>query len=767
MTNTYSVGMDSADNSNRAEVGSSQMVVQQYARYPSTLESTLQSASSLGSARSQMDTNKSPPLHRKGTPRSLQSSPRGIRSAVPASAARSGPSMSPPLFDAFRQQMKDTTDQAETRVLPARDITDPTIDDAYVLFIFYCNPNVPSSVDTSELRKTFRCPPRSDGKSFSVFTLFELIRKFDNKEIKTWIQLAIELGVEPPCVEKKQSTQKVQQYAVRLKRWMHAMHVDAFFEYCLGHPHAYYTQLPPNGPFISESRDGVPLEEDLALRALVPQWKPKRGRKRADEREIEEEKAAKRPSLDTSVGGLQPGGFQPHSVTFPQSAIPFSAFPEDEPWITASSSFAAPGVSDPQGQDLRWRLPEREGSPAGYPQSAIIPRGTQPSDALISDEPRSAVTPSTGEKNRARRKHGPAVSSAWPSSNGSSTGKSRGRPPNKPSTSGSFSSFQVNQNRESPQVPAYPVPQSSPLPGGHNGPPPIPNSDYTPSPTPTQHTRPGKLQLQVPQHMGAPVRLATPPTLLVNGVNGAVAPGPPNSQQRPPGPSIAPNTVNSSNNQSVPTATPRISIDDIVRVLSHELIRARLNGRPTPLTPDEATALASGMVMNLTTMYSQLPSDLSLFILALNLGVGSHFGLAPPNAASVTVNAEPSNTVIPGRASVSQDPLAGTRYNVIFEYRPSGHFSIQITLGHPPPGLPPVGSSHHPNTSNVPQHNAPGDNDPDLLDAEADDDEDDAPPVSDATWKHRYLRLRAQMQKKDRALAQYKRNIVDSVMADI
>ncbi|KAJ5167698.1 uncharacterized protein N7482_003292 [Penicillium canariense] len=195
------------------------MVIQQYARYPPAMESTLQSASSLGSARSQIDTNKSPPMHRKETPRSLQSSPRGIRSAIPpSSAARSGLSMSPPVFDAMRHpQMKGAADQAESRNLPSRDVTDDTIDEAYVLFIFYCNPNVPSSVDTSELRKTFRCPPRSDGKSFSVFTLFELIRKLDNKELKTWIQLAIELGVEPPSMEKKQSTQKVQQYAVRLK----------------------------------------------------------------------------------------------------------------------------------------------------------------------------------------------------------------------------------------------------------------------------------------------------------------------------------------------------------------------------------------------------------------------------------------------------------------------------------------------------------------------------------------------------------------------
>jgi hypothetical protein len=126
--------------------------------------------------------------------------------------------MSPPVFDTLTQRRpRDSIDQVESRSLPSRDITDDSIDDAYVMFIFYCNPNVPLSADSTELRKTFRCPPRSDGKSFSIFTLWELIRKLDNKELKTWIQLAIELGVEPPDMEKKQSTQKVQQYAVRLK----------------------------------------------------------------------------------------------------------------------------------------------------------------------------------------------------------------------------------------------------------------------------------------------------------------------------------------------------------------------------------------------------------------------------------------------------------------------------------------------------------------------------------------------------------------------
>ncbi len=105
----------------------------------------------------------------------------------------------------------------DDRPPPSRDVSDETIDDAYAAFILYCNPNFPTSIDTTELVKLFRIPPKSDGNSFSTWTLFELIRKFDAKEIKTWTQLALDLGVKSPDTDKGQSTQKVQQYSVRLK----------------------------------------------------------------------------------------------------------------------------------------------------------------------------------------------------------------------------------------------------------------------------------------------------------------------------------------------------------------------------------------------------------------------------------------------------------------------------------------------------------------------------------------------------------------------
>lgn len=101
--------------------------------------------------------------------------------------------------------------------LPNRIVTSATIEDAYVGFILYCNPGVPPDTDTTNLREAFRTPPKSGGKSFSTYTLFELIKKLDGREIKTWAELALKLGVEPPDQEKGESSQKIQQYAVRLK----------------------------------------------------------------------------------------------------------------------------------------------------------------------------------------------------------------------------------------------------------------------------------------------------------------------------------------------------------------------------------------------------------------------------------------------------------------------------------------------------------------------------------------------------------------------
>ena len=103
------------------------------------------------------------------------------------------------------------------RTLPSTDVTDETLGDAYAQFILYCNPSIPDDVDTTELKKAFRVPPRSDNKNFDTFVLFGLISRIEAKDIKNWTDLVVELGVELPDRTKNQSTQKLQQYAVRLK----------------------------------------------------------------------------------------------------------------------------------------------------------------------------------------------------------------------------------------------------------------------------------------------------------------------------------------------------------------------------------------------------------------------------------------------------------------------------------------------------------------------------------------------------------------------
>jgi hypothetical protein len=133
-------------------------------------------------------------------PASANASPR-FSAISPTSQSRQGPAHYVP----------------EDRHPPPRDVSDETIDNAYAAFILYCNPHFPTSIDTTELVKLFRTPPKSDGNAFSTWALFELIRKFDAKEIKTWTQLALDLGVKPPNTDEGQSTQKVQQYSVRLK----------------------------------------------------------------------------------------------------------------------------------------------------------------------------------------------------------------------------------------------------------------------------------------------------------------------------------------------------------------------------------------------------------------------------------------------------------------------------------------------------------------------------------------------------------------------
>lgn len=313
------------------------------------------------------------------------------------------------------------------------------------------------------------------------------------------------------------------------------MHVNAFFDYLMDNPHPYWTQIPndPN-PVCEDGRDGVAAEDDMALRALLPQIRPRRGRKRPGEEDLSKS-PSQRPRLDSPAFGGEA------RVSRPDSLDPWTAHPDGR------GTFMFPPV-DPRSSVLPetnsafpWSSNDVSREPmSAYPQSAMTPstRGTFWGDP---SEPRSAISPKA--KALGRRHGAKVVSSAWRSGGVSTGGRPRGRPPvgrlgNETPLSAipdERREFQASPLRDSiPQsstTPTQPMPPPEPIPKSA-GPTSAPTSAPAPITTPTSahNSRPprGRLSLQVPERAGGPVRLATPPppVVMVNGkttVNGNAA----------------------------------------------------------------------------------------------------------------------------------------------------------------------------------------------------------------------------------------------------
>ncbi|AEO61341.1 hypothetical protein MYCTH_2311393 [Thermothelomyces thermophilus ATCC 42464] len=565
------------------------------------------------------------------------------------------------------------------RALPDRDVDATSIEDAYVAFILYCNPAVPADTDATALREAFRTPPKSGGKSFSTYTLFELIKQLETKKLKTWAELALKLGVDPPDQEKGQSSQKIQQYAVRLKRWMHSMHVDAFFEYLIGRPSPYWTEIPPEHIPVAElERDGVAAEDDMALRALLPQIKPRRGRKKP-----EDEEPGKSPPQRPSPQRDEAGGGRPANTSEPWTAQPDGR----------GSVFLFPPVPDPSRlhpSAPSWGNDVAQTPMSAYPvpQSAITPSSR---NAFWADEPKSAITPSK-PKSASRRHGAKVVSSAWRSGGLGAGGKTRGRPPinRGGNAEGPFSAFPTSDGPvfrfPSPTPDKRPAPDSSATtptshpsattsaavaPGGTS-----PAGPQAPPPQPKQNTsilspiqesaasRPAKrrmLSLQVPERKGGEVRLATPPlpepatppAVMVNGQ----APEPHQSQttSRPPeanqtsttvsgGPISGASGVDSAATSAAaswrqpifsPASTDRTNVAEVEALFVSKLLEAEWydanQSRIPPCGLDEALAISQTVVENLLLA---APSK-EAFLINLSGLVGGGL-LMPKNCLRVT-----------------------------------------------------------------------------------------------------------------------------------
>ncbi|CAI2171103.1 2631_t:CDS:2 [Funneliformis geosporum] len=144
------------------------------------------------------------------------------------------------------------------RQLPSKEgINQENIADRFVEFIMYCNPSAPGTLDTAALIRSFNAVPKSDGKVFQTWSLYQLVGKHYAGEIRTWTKLAQKLGV---VRTPEASPQKIQQYAVRLKNC--AKYEYAYFDYLLSRSNEYY-QMPQKNP-IEASDD----ESDVVLKLI-------------------------------------------------------------------------------------------------------------------------------------------------------------------------------------------------------------------------------------------------------------------------------------------------------------------------------------------------------------------------------------------------------------------------------------------------------------------------------------------------------------------
>ncbi|KAK0662944.1 ARS binding protein 2-domain-containing protein [Cercophora samala] len=544
----------------------------------------------------------------------------------------------PPSEEASPSATSTLSPSATRPPLPHRQVNAENIEDAYVDFVLHCNPCVPPGTDTTALREAFRALPKSGGKSFSAALLFDLIKQFDTKQLKTWAELAIKLGVDPPG--EGESGQKIQQYAARLKRWMKSMHVDAFFEYLMERESPYWTEIPDeNTPIAELEREGVLAEDDMALRALLPHIKPKRGRRRPGEDDTGKS-PSQRPSPQVDEG--ENGGAwtaEPLTGARRESVFVFPPPPDPTRLNPTGATFAHDLVQTPLTATPL----------TAYPHSAITP-STRAS--FWADEPQSAITPS---RRNAHRRHGAkVVSSAWRRGGASGTGKVRGRPPNSrpvnmegpfsafPATPGGFKSASPNPEESSTlngnggvmlprtSIKNWGVPTASPLTTTSPVvaiPSPIQASPVHPSPVESVHSRPAKrsrLSLQVPERVGGEVRLATPPPPPVVMVNGQTAepPSQPQLQQQqiqhhqPLGQTVpGPSYPAASNNQPPIAPHPthydpldKTNMAEVEGLFVTDLMNAEwfdANGNKIPAcSGDEAWAFAQAVLNRLRTTAS-------------------------------------------------------------------------------------------------------------------------------------------------------------------
>ncbi|KAF2221480.1 ARS binding protein 2-domain-containing protein [Elsinoe ampelina] len=467
------------------------------------------------------------------------------------------------------------------RDLPSREVTSENITDAYIHFILFCNPAYPDDIDTSALRELFRGPPSSNKKTFETWDIFILVKRLNEFDgIRTWQQLALELGVDPGIAEDGAGSQRVPQYIVRLKKWMKGSHIDAFFQYLIGKPHEYYQEIPPlSDPHPAEGRDGIQPSEDLALRALDPRLRPKRGRKRL-ESNMDDLPPAQRHTFAT-LPDSQRANFSTPISAVPRSAFPHSAMTDrmPDPWSSISTQFpSALGMSatEPRSAFSAFAADPRMDS---MPTPVIANRLNKWNATTGSTSSHSAAgTPMTPSSNLLAPTHSPNMSRNMPSPSQARRAQPQAnRPPQSPATSSAAAAAtRAASGLGLALDTTYVPPQANMLDQ--------PSSAVSAASTSSRRER-QRLQLQVPKHTGPPIRLMTPP-----------APGQPGQNQE-----VAHESVESQDQGHVqsllsgPISQDRVeaAYEKLKRTLAGDLLKSEVYGRETRLVGKDARRLAT------------------------------------------------------------------------------------------------------------------------------------------------------------------------------
>lgn len=558
------------------------------------------------------------------------------------------------------------------------------------------------------------------------------------------------------------------------------MHVDAFFDYCLGHPHPYYNSRVSND-HEEDIADAVPKEEDLALRALFPEWKPKKGRKKA----MDELRPSKKSRLDTQNVGAHTG----NSTYAPWSAMP-DDFEQHDDWGT-NSVFSTSGRAenvrhtDPSQACQRWDFsgPPQRSSPLRYPQSAVIPRFKN-QDVLFEREPRSAITPnSTNRLYYNRSFDQPAIRSWIPprevgsddSSNQQQLDTSNGGNPTVTLCPGMTMAYEPSLGQAN----------CDPLCAGSNNHEVTGNAGREPNgsfvhPTATV-SRPVKLQLQVPRGSPKPpIRLATP-QLLINGefrqpstfietqtlrdVAGQRIHNAQDSHDLHSGASLRPNIQTPLQSSAFPNS--------IAHMFSHDIQRGRVSDG-SALSEKNASAIAEAIIKQIISQCSPNCSSETLVVYcATYLGLGSQLGLGSRREGPLYIKILPEEGPTPRFRDMDSIPTPSTaldksaysrsrtqciiNYDLLispgFTMKTTIHVTVFLDLR---THTKSSDSLHVDRTTRNKLPTALEDSDEELLLA-----------GSGVDWKQRYLNLKRQIRKRDAALKLYKKNILEAVMDDI